>query len=90
MPVWVVIPLLWALVATPLAVVVLPGESGTITIQPPLCGEQAHVSGPGATAEEVVVVLVHPKLQVVVTIVSLTVGWTVRNGTAQRTTSKYI
>jgi len=77
MPVRVVIPLLWALVAPPLAVVVLPGEPGSASVAQvdvPVCDEEALVPGPGAAVQVVVVVLMHPVLQVIITVVPLTVG----------------
>ena len=59
MPVWVVVSLLGALVATPGSSVVLPGVDGRYSPEVAVGGVEAHVSLPHSAVQVVVVVFVH-------------------------------
>ena len=73
MPVWVVVSLLRALVATPSSSIVLPGVDGRLSLKVAVSGVEAHVAFPESAVEVVVVVFVHAVLEisVAVTVVTL-------------------
>ncbi len=83
LPIGVVIPLLGALVTTPLPIVVLPGVLSGHALQVPVGGVESGVALPDAAAQVVVVILVHAKLQVRVAVKVLTLSWVGGDGAGE-------
>jgi len=73
-PIRIVVPLLRALVATPLAVIILPSVDGCPPIEASVGYEEARVPLSEAAVEVVVVVLVHPVLEVRVAVKVVALG----------------
>lgn len=67
-PVGVVVPLLGAFVTTPLAVVVLASVNGRHPVEVSVGGEESSVPLADATVEVVIIVFMHPVLQVSVAV----------------------
>jgi hypothetical protein len=63
-PVWVVVSLLGALVATAISIVVLSGVDGCSSLEVAVCSVETHVSLPQSAVEVVVVILVHAVLEI--------------------------
>ena len=72
MPVGIVVPLLWALVATPCSCVVLSGVDGCLSLEVTVGCVESSVTLPQPAVEVVVVVLVHSILKIGVAITVIT------------------
>ena len=80
MPVGIVVPLLWTLVATPCSCVVLSGVDGCLSLEVTVGCVESSVTLPQPAVEVVVVVLVHSILKISVAVTVITQVLVLWNG----------